>query len=1831
MKSHFKYVVFLLFNVQLIFSQVEATKWYFGILAGLDFSTSPPTILANGSMTVDQGCSAISNSIGAILFYTDGEKVWNQNHTIMPNGTGLFGDQTPAQSSVVIRKPGSQTLYYIFTVQGVGQSGGVCYSIVDMSLSGGTGSVTVKNAPLYANPCTEAITATKHCNGNDFWILTHDLNSANFRAHLLTSAGVSTPAIISTVGSLHSCGNAYNSTMKFSPNSRKVGVVSFGCNFNQLFDFDNSSGVVSNPLSLQNGMQAYSCEFSGDGTKFYIADAGWSALHQWDLCAGSPTAIIASNYSVSTSGGSLGNIQLALNGKIYVSKSNSTSLGVINNPNLAGAASNYVNTGQSVSPNTSRRGLPNFVTSLFLQRPPPPPFTSTLTPAISCNAVSFSASSTPTLYGCAFSGYSLTSIQWDFGDPSSGAANSSALQNPVHVFSSLGTYTVSLIYQYSCGGGTDTIKQPVTITQPCVQVLSAVSCSALGSATATAINGGGPYSYTWLPVGQTGSICNSIIPGSYTLLVSSPGISTYSIVGAHAPNSLIAGTISATSTLNCNSVNNGTAGVSLSNASASQSYTWASLAGSQFGNTAINLGAGTHTLYAIDLLSGCTYSNVFLINQPPLTTLNLTSSSSTACVGSNFTLSATASGGSPPYIYNWTNGPATSVYVTSVQSTGNSSFTLTATDLNNCVSIGNLTLGIIQNPTLTVTTASTCPGVTATLGVLGANSFTWYPGGSQSTTYTASPLVSTVYTVTGEALSCTSTATTSIYVHPVPTLNFNTFSITCGSLGSATVMATGGIGPYNYTWSPVPQTGSVAINLIPGSYTLLVNDNGTGCNSTGTVQFTPLIPMTGTLAAINSFSCNAQNNGTATIINLTGGSASQNYFWTDGSASYTTASVIGLTAGVWSVTATDALTACQIFSVFTITQPPAQTLNISSSSPTTCAGTSITFTASNSGGTPGTNPAYTYTWVGGPNTDTTTSTQITAGNYVFTVQSSDANNCIATQTIAADWVPNPVLSVSDVSICPLEVGTLTVSGAISYTWHASTPPSSVGSSFTDSPVASAQYTVIGEALSCTAAATASIIIKPAPNPVISHNSPVCENGNLLFSVSSGTAAVWSGPQSFASSSINNTLNIVQLNQGGVYDVTVTAVNSCTATASASLTVKPLPQFSVAPASSSICANTTSVSLSVTASSPALTYTWYPNTNLSISSGSVTYASPASSITYTVIGSLNGCINSAQTTVNVVPPPSLTGQFNSPTLCSQAFNGSPNTITLSANGANTYSLVTIPDMFNANPGGPVSPLTSIPPYTGAGSATLSGSNGVCTVTLGLTFTVLPNPNISVNNYTPVICAGETFTYTNQGASTYTWSSATPGSTLYSNGGIAVASPTINSVFSVFGGSLGCNSALQTTTITVNPLPTLSVNPNPLLLCLGSSAELFGQSNGTSFIWLPPYGLNSYTSQQVSTHINQNQNYTVIATLNNCSNTAVAQVSILPLPSPQIVPVKDEVCLYESIHLKGEGGMYYVWTTPNLQTYTIQNLQLDISHMTLAGTYTLKVVDENACFNYSTHPVVVHDLPNGNLKPERIEFCVPYCNAFTFVPNTQSQITQAGPWSMNSLIYSGNSFTSCFSKAGEFTITGPIQDEFNCKNTVSLLVIGRPKPMAAFYVTPENPVEGLDEVSFVNVTSNIIGYSWQSTGASSTPLGMTPSTVNSWQDFKSEESSPTYVFQEAGVYGLMLMVKNEFNCWDTVMHTIKVESDFAAYIPNAFTPNDDGLNDTFYPVMRGVKKFELQIFDRWGELIFKSTETNQVWDGSFQGQECKQDVYNYKLVLLNVKGTEKVYSGSITLYR
>src|SRR6218665_184466 len=204
-------------------------------------------------------------------------------------------------------------------------------------------------------------------------------------------------------------------------------------------------------------------------------------------------------------------MQVATDGKIYVAQG-APMLGVIASPNTSGIGCNYISGGQSIAPRTTLRSLPNFPASSFnLPQLPSAPYTYTAGNQYGCYGAGFTAPPAIqnfTQLGCgAILGYSLTGIQWNFGDPLSGAANTSTLTNPIHNFSNNGTYSVNLVLYYSCGGGTDTLKQLVNINLPCIAVSSqSITCSNLGQATVAAVGGLGPFSYTWMPSGQTGSV-----------------------------------------------------------------------------------------------------------------------------------------------------------------------------------------------------------------------------------------------------------------------------------------------------------------------------------------------------------------------------------------------------------------------------------------------------------------------------------------------------------------------------------------------------------------------------------------------------------------------------------------------------------------------------------------------------------------------------------------------------------------------------------------------------------------------------------------------------------------------------------------------------------------------------------------------------------------------------------------------------------------------------------------------------------------------------------------------------------------------------------------------------------------------------------------------------------------------------------------------------------------------------------------------------------------------------------------------------------------------------
>jgi hypothetical protein len=429
------------------FSQKEATNWCFSFGAGITFSTTPPSA-ATSSMYSGGGCATISDASGKLLFYTDGSNAWNKNHQLIANGGNLGGTPVCVQSALIVPKSGTQ--YYLFNTSG--PPGILRYAIVDMSLAAGLGSVTVYGQTLAVN-VTGRLAGTRHCNGKDFWIATHEKSNDAFLAFQVGPNGINTVPVVSNTGTMYpNSSDAYVSSqcgLKFSPNGRKAvigfpSVTSQSCY--QLLDFDNSTGVFTASRTFSSTASVYTIpEFSPDGTKLYYCDLATSTItvYQADLCTSLPPVPVGA-YNA----GNQGCLQNSVDGRIYFPAADNYSLYAITAPNLPGSACGFSPNVQAVSSGTGQVGnrLPNFISSCFRQKP-----SFTQTPG-SCGSLVLTA---PQL--CAGTGYSVTGYQWNFGD----GTPTSSLASVSHYYAANGTYTPQLILYYSCGQ--DTINSPVVI------------------------------------------------------------------------------------------------------------------------------------------------------------------------------------------------------------------------------------------------------------------------------------------------------------------------------------------------------------------------------------------------------------------------------------------------------------------------------------------------------------------------------------------------------------------------------------------------------------------------------------------------------------------------------------------------------------------------------------------------------------------------------------------------------------------------------------------------------------------------------------------------------------------------------------------------------------------------------------------------------------------------------------------------------------------------------------------------------------------------------------------------------------------------------------------------------------------------------------------------------------------------------------------------------------------------------------------------------------------------------------------------------------------------
>jgi uncharacterized protein (TIGR02145 family) len=441
----------------LLFSQKEWNNWYFGATAAMTFNSGSPIPLPPSPMIENPGSmsASVSDSAGHILFYSNGQNVYDSTNNVMSGGSGLLGGQGSSQAVFAVQNLTNKNQYFLFTVGSkpgiIGSIVGLHYSVIDMTLNGGLGAIVggQKNiAVTSGDSATQQLTAIRHSNNKYIWVvvLNHG-HTSNYQAYLIDSSGFhSTPVSSHSHISDLIRSNHISSNLRISPDGKNLVCTD---SISQVCYFNPTTGVVTPRFFFHafyvvppSNDPAGGKEFSINSHYLYITGIGGNdSLVQYDMNSPDSLSFVQSKQIIA--GYISVNMQMAPDWKIYVTSSSQDTLCTINNPSLGGLGCNYQNDAFFLA-NDHNGCLPQ-----FLQR-----YKVYIHDSGVCqyNPVHFTGDIWPP----------PDSVHWDFGDPSSGSSNFSNLLTPTHTYSSTGNYTIELFVRHN-DNRTDTAWKTITI------------------------------------------------------------------------------------------------------------------------------------------------------------------------------------------------------------------------------------------------------------------------------------------------------------------------------------------------------------------------------------------------------------------------------------------------------------------------------------------------------------------------------------------------------------------------------------------------------------------------------------------------------------------------------------------------------------------------------------------------------------------------------------------------------------------------------------------------------------------------------------------------------------------------------------------------------------------------------------------------------------------------------------------------------------------------------------------------------------------------------------------------------------------------------------------------------------------------------------------------------------------------------------------------------------------------------------------------------------------------------------------------------------------------
>ncbi len=1030
--------------------------------------------------------------------------------------------------------------------------------------------------------------------------------------------------------------------------------------------------------------------------------------------------------------------------------------------------------------------------------------------------------------------------------------------------------------------------------------------------------------------------------------------------------------------------------------------------------------AGTYTI-TLNVTNVCgtfPISQTITIKTPPTATIGTLSNSCgsvtispTATIGNGggtiSNIAWTFAGGTPASSNSATPGPVT------FNTPGAHAITLSVT--NECgTTTVNGSVTVYPVPTISTIPSNTiCSGQTLTLtsSPLGGTpnySFVWSPSSGLSNPNSQSPIATPTttqtYTVNLTDLNgCTATTSVTITVNPSPSLVINGNQNIC--IGqSTTLTASGGT---TYTWSPSASlntsTGATvtASPTVTSTYTVTAN-SGAGCPATGTYIVT-VNPLPIVNAGPDVAVCNQPISYTLTGYTPVGGT------WS-GSSNVTPSGVFTPSAtGTFNLTYTytNPSTGCTNADaiIVTVINPTAANAGTGFSICNNAAPVNlIALNPTPTGGS----------WSGsGISGATFNPASLTAGNYTLTY-SVGSGTCLTVDTIIVHVLPVPTVTAASINICAGNSGTLTATGASTYTWAPSLGLNqTTGNTVTASPLITTTYTAIGTNNSgCTSSTTSVVTVNPLPIVNAGPDVAVC-NQPIPYTLTGYTpvGGTWSGSSNVTPS------GVFTPSATGTFNLTYTYTNPSTGCTNADAIIVTVinPTAANAGTGFSICNQAAPVNLNTLNPTP-LGGSWSGSgvTSNTFTPSSVTAGNYI--LTYTV--GTGTCQTSDTIHVTVNPNPTL--QVTPASYCV----GGSGIITVT--GADTY-------MWSPALGLSATTGSSVTSTVQANTNfTITATNIYnCTTTTVTQVVVHPLPNLSFNQNPVSLCLNSSTNITASGASQYLWS---PASGLNTTTGATVnVSATVNTTYSVTGTTgFGC-TATSLLPVSVNP-PT-SVSATDGAICIGGSTILTA-SNAVTYSWTPANGLSSQTGATVNASPTISTTYTVVgSTSSGCTTAATIPITVNPLPTVSIAPTSLVQCAGTPITLTANGAVTYTWV-PNtaLSSTTGSNVTANPSSPT---TYTVTGTNAFGCTGSATSTIAIYPLPSIDAGND-----LTVCN--TSIDIILSGFTpQGGIWSGTGMINgTGAIFSPSLAGLGTHTVYYSIINANGCTNVDSIHITVTP---------------------------------------------------------------------------------------------------------------------------------------------------------------------------------------------